>query len=144
MVLEQLHLKSWKIEESYGSCKFTGSSTTTPNSTGGFTPSVAPGPVSPQGGSGTTNLQPSGNGMPSVYARIHKLACQCHGNSTASYLETSAGSGGVVEANPCMAIVIPVIGDDDSGVTVLGTVPSTVKAWKSTSCMEGLEWTKLE
>ncbi|KAL3571355.1 hypothetical protein D5086_025259 [Populus alba] len=42
---------------SYGSCKFTGSSTTTSNSTGGFTPSVAPGPVSPQGGSGTTNLQ---------------------------------------------------------------------------------------
>lgn len=42
---------------SYGSCKFTGSSSTTPNSTGGFTPSVAPGPVSPQGGSGTTNLQ---------------------------------------------------------------------------------------
>jgi len=31
--------------------------------------------------------------MLSVYARIHKLACQCHGNSTASYLETSAGSG---------------------------------------------------
>ncbi|KAJ6427959.1 hypothetical protein OIU84_023378 [Salix udensis] len=32
----------------------------------------------------------------------------------------------------------------DAGVTVLGTVPSIVKAWKSTNCMEGLDWTKLK
>ncbi|KAG2671423.1 hypothetical protein I3760_14G135800 [Carya illinoinensis] len=31
----------------------------------------------------------------------------------------------------------------DAGVTVLGTVPSLVKAWKSTMCMEGLDWTKI-
>ncbi|KAB5565206.1 hypothetical protein DKX38_005260 [Salix brachista] len=45
------------VNPSYGSCKFSGSSTITSNSTAGFTPSVAPGPVTPQGGSGTTNLQ---------------------------------------------------------------------------------------
>ncbi|CAK7339128.1 unnamed protein product [Dovyalis caffra] len=32
----------------------------------------------------------------------------------------------------------------DAGVTVLGTVPSIVKAWKSTNCMEGLDWTNLK
>ncbi|KAJ4830623.1 putative acyl-activating enzyme 18, peroxisomal [Turnera subulata] len=32
----------------------------------------------------------------------------------------------------------------DAGVTVLGTVPSLVKAWKSTDCMEGLNWTKIK
>ncbi|PSR90259.1 Acyl-activating enzyme 18, peroxisomal like [Actinidia chinensis var. chinensis] len=31
----------------------------------------------------------------------------------------------------------------DAGVTKLGTVPSLVKAWKSTKCMEGLDWTKI-
>ncbi|XP_057956437.1 probable CoA ligase CCL12 isoform X2 [Malania oleifera] len=31
----------------------------------------------------------------------------------------------------------------DAGVTILGTVPSLVKAWKSTQCMEGLDWTKI-
>ncbi|KAK4492210.1 hypothetical protein RD792_003010 [Penstemon davidsonii] len=31
----------------------------------------------------------------------------------------------------------------DAGVTILGTVPSLVKTWKSTCCMEGLEWTKI-
>ncbi|PON65219.1 AMP-dependent synthetase/ligase [Parasponia andersonii] len=31
----------------------------------------------------------------------------------------------------------------DSGVTILGTVPSLVKAWKSTQCMKGLDWTKI-
>ncbi|XP_055814588.1 probable CoA ligase CCL12 isoform X2 [Solanum dulcamara] len=31
----------------------------------------------------------------------------------------------------------------DAGVTVLGTVPSLVKTWKSTGCMEGLDWTKI-
>ncbi|CAL5425711.1 unnamed protein product [Camellia sinensis] len=31
----------------------------------------------------------------------------------------------------------------DAGVTILGTVPSLVKAWKSTHCMEGLDWTKI-
>ncbi|KAJ6704669.1 GLUCAN ENDO-13-BETA-GLUCOSIDASE BG1-RELATED-RELATED [Salix purpurea] len=37
------------VNPSYGSCKFSGSSTITTNSTAGFTPSVAPGPVTPQG-----------------------------------------------------------------------------------------------
>ncbi|PRQ35725.1 putative acetate--CoA ligase [Rosa chinensis] len=32
----------------------------------------------------------------------------------------------------------------DAGVTVLGTVPSLVKAWKSTECMKGLDWTKIK
>ncbi|KAK2632688.1 hypothetical protein EUGRSUZ_L01217 [Eucalyptus grandis] len=31
----------------------------------------------------------------------------------------------------------------DAGVTILGTVPSLVKPWKSTQCMEGLDWTKI-
>lgn len=39
--------------------------------------------------------------------------------------------------NFCIAFV------QDAGVTVLGTVPSLVKAWKSTMCMEGLDWTKI-
>ncbi|XP_061372767.1 probable CoA ligase CCL12 [Gastrolobium bilobum] len=32
----------------------------------------------------------------------------------------------------------------DAGVTILGTVPSLVKVWKSTQCMEGLDWTKIK
>ncbi|XP_010552271.1 PREDICTED: probable acyl-activating enzyme 18, peroxisomal isoform X2 [Tarenaya hassleriana] len=32
----------------------------------------------------------------------------------------------------------------DAGVTVLGTVPSLVKTWKSTKCMEGLDWSKIK
>ncbi|KAK2972566.1 hypothetical protein RJ640_022417, partial [Escallonia rubra] len=32
----------------------------------------------------------------------------------------------------------------DAGVTILGTVPSLVKAWKSSECMEGLDWTKIK
>ncbi|KAK6145086.1 hypothetical protein DH2020_021906 [Rehmannia glutinosa] len=32
----------------------------------------------------------------------------------------------------------------DAGVTILGTVPSLVKTWKSTCCMEGLDWTKIK
>ncbi|KAL9458976.1 hypothetical protein AB3S75_007797 [Citrus x aurantiifolia] len=31
----------------------------------------------------------------------------------------------------------------DSGVSVLGTVPSLVKAWKNTNCLQGLDWTKI-
>ncbi|XP_055960780.1 probable CoA ligase CCL12 isoform X2 [Mercurialis annua] len=31
----------------------------------------------------------------------------------------------------------------DAGVTILGTVPSLVKAWKSTNCMKGLDWKKI-
>ncbi|KAF7807067.1 putative acyl-activating enzyme 18, peroxisomal [Senna tora] len=31
----------------------------------------------------------------------------------------------------------------DAGVTILGTVPSLVKTWKSTNCMKGLDWTKI-
>ncbi|XP_042480555.1 probable CoA ligase CCL12 [Macadamia integrifolia] len=31
----------------------------------------------------------------------------------------------------------------EAGVTSLGTVPSLVKTWKSTQCMEGLDWTKI-
>uniref|UniRef100_A0A0V0IS00 Putative acyl-activating enzyme 18, peroxisomal-like n=1 Tax=Solanum chacoense TaxID=4108 RepID=A0A0V0IS00_SOLCH len=31
----------------------------------------------------------------------------------------------------------------DAGVTVLGTVPSLVKTWKSTGCMQGLDWTRI-
>ncbi|XP_048425130.1 probable CoA ligase CCL12 isoform X2 [Pyrus x bretschneideri] len=31
----------------------------------------------------------------------------------------------------------------DAGVTILGTVPSLVKTWKSTRCMKGLDWTKI-
>ncbi|XP_052205959.1 probable CoA ligase CCL12 isoform X2 [Diospyros lotus] len=31
----------------------------------------------------------------------------------------------------------------DAGVTILGTVPSLVKAWKTTNCMEGLNWTNI-
>ncbi|KAL8255541.1 hypothetical protein R6Q59_030608 [Mikania micrantha] len=32
----------------------------------------------------------------------------------------------------------------DAGVTILGTVPSLVKSWNSTGCMEGLDWTKIK
>ncbi|KAL9329402.1 hypothetical protein ACSQ67_004405 [Phaseolus vulgaris] len=32
----------------------------------------------------------------------------------------------------------------DAGVTILGTVPSLVKTWKNTQCMEGLDWTKIK
>ncbi|KAI5321083.1 hypothetical protein L3X38_030154 [Prunus dulcis] len=32
----------------------------------------------------------------------------------------------------------------DAGVTILGTVPSLVKAWKNTQCMKGLDWTKIK
>ncbi|KAK9072550.1 hypothetical protein SSX86_008984 [Deinandra increscens subsp. villosa] len=32
----------------------------------------------------------------------------------------------------------------DAGVTILGTVPSIVKSWHSTGCMEGLDWTKIK
>lgn len=32
----------------------------------------------------------------------------------------------------------------DAGVTILGTVPSLVKTWKSTKCMDGLNWTKIK
>ncbi|KAI3823185.1 hypothetical protein L1987_04617 [Smallanthus sonchifolius] len=32
----------------------------------------------------------------------------------------------------------------DAGVTILGTVPSIVKSWNSTGCMEGLDWTKIK
>ncbi|KAE9601186.1 putative acetate--CoA ligase [Lupinus albus] len=32
----------------------------------------------------------------------------------------------------------------DAGVTILGTVPSLVKTWKSTQCMDGLDWTKIK
>lgn len=28
-------------------------------------------------------------------------------------------------------------------MTILGTIPTMVKAWKSTNCMEGLNWTKI-
>ncbi|WOL04217.1 putative acyl-activating enzyme 18, peroxisomal [Canna indica] len=31
----------------------------------------------------------------------------------------------------------------DAAVTMLGTVPSLVKYWKSSKCMEGLDWTKI-
>ncbi|CAI9107084.1 OLC1v1006366C1 [Oldenlandia corymbosa var. corymbosa] len=31
----------------------------------------------------------------------------------------------------------------DAGVTVLGTVPSLVKTWRSTKCMDGPNWTKI-
>ncbi|MQM10171.1 hypothetical protein Taro_043060 [Colocasia esculenta] len=31
----------------------------------------------------------------------------------------------------------------DAGVTMLGTVPSLVKTWKNSKCMEGLDWTKI-
>lgn len=32
----------------------------------------------------------------------------------------------------------------DAEVTMLGTIPSLVKAWKSSRCMEGLDWTKIK
>ncbi|KAK9169354.1 hypothetical protein Syun_001494 [Stephania yunnanensis] len=32
----------------------------------------------------------------------------------------------------------------DAGVTTLGTVPSLVKTWKSTGCMEGLDWSRIK
>ncbi|XP_017409727.1 probable CoA ligase CCL12 isoform X1 [Vigna angularis] len=32
----------------------------------------------------------------------------------------------------------------EAGVTILGTVPSLVKTWKNTQCMEGLDWTKIK
>uniref|UniRef100_A0A0D3CQZ7 Mediator of RNA polymerase II transcription subunit 13 n=1 Tax=Brassica oleracea var. oleracea TaxID=109376 RepID=A0A0D3CQZ7_BRAOL len=35
-------------------------------------------------------------------------------------------------------------GKFDAGVTILGTVPSLVKTWKRTNCMEGLNWTKIK
>ena len=28
-------------------------------------------------------------------------------------------------------------------MSILGTIPTMVKAWKSTNCMEGLNWTKI-
>ncbi|KAJ0982740.1 hypothetical protein J5N97_010995 [Dioscorea zingiberensis] len=31
----------------------------------------------------------------------------------------------------------------DAGVTLLGTIPTLVKTWKSSNCMEGLEWGKI-
>ncbi|KAJ0982762.1 hypothetical protein J5N97_011017 [Dioscorea zingiberensis] len=31
----------------------------------------------------------------------------------------------------------------DAGVTLLGTIPTLVKTWKSSKCMEGLEWGKI-
>ncbi|KAG0500630.1 hypothetical protein HPP92_000702 [Vanilla planifolia] len=31
----------------------------------------------------------------------------------------------------------------DASVTLLGTVPSIVKTWKNSKCMEGLDWTKI-
>ncbi|KAJ3705486.1 hypothetical protein LUZ61_009191 [Rhynchospora tenuis] len=31
----------------------------------------------------------------------------------------------------------------DAGVTFLGTVPSLVKTWKNSNCMEGLDWSKI-
>ncbi|CAN0901436.1 Probable CoA ligase CCL12 [Linum grandiflorum] len=31
----------------------------------------------------------------------------------------------------------------DAGVSILGTVPSLVKTWKNTNCMDGLNWTKI-
>uniref|UniRef100_A0A1D1Z1X9 4-coumarate--CoA ligase n=1 Tax=Anthurium amnicola TaxID=1678845 RepID=A0A1D1Z1X9_9ARAE len=31
----------------------------------------------------------------------------------------------------------------DAGVTMLGTVPSLVKAWRNSNCMEGLDWTRI-
>ncbi|CAA6662868.1 unnamed protein product [Spirodela intermedia] len=31
----------------------------------------------------------------------------------------------------------------DAGVTILGTVPSLVKSWKNSNCLEGLDWTKI-
>ncbi len=32
----------------------------------------------------------------------------------------------------------------DSGVTMLGVVPSLVRAWKNTDCMKGLDWRKIK
>uniref|UniRef100_A0A7N0T914 Uncharacterized protein n=1 Tax=Kalanchoe fedtschenkoi TaxID=63787 RepID=A0A7N0T914_KALFE len=32
----------------------------------------------------------------------------------------------------------------DAGVTSLGTVPSLVKTWKNTNCMDGLDWSKIK
>lgn len=31
----------------------------------------------------------------------------------------------------------------DAGATILGTVPSIVKAWRQSSCMDGLDWSKI-
>ena len=31
----------------------------------------------------------------------------------------------------------------DAGVTMLGVVPSLVRAWRSSGCMEGLDWTAI-
>ncbi|KAK1259753.1 putative acyl-activating enzyme 18, peroxisomal [Acorus gramineus] len=31
----------------------------------------------------------------------------------------------------------------DSGVTILGTVPSLVKTWKTSDCMEGIDWSRI-
>src|SRR5262249_41062488 len=32
----------------------------------------------------------------------------------------------------------------DSGATMLGVVPSLVKTWRASKCMEGLDWSKLK
>jgi acetyl-CoA synthetase len=32
----------------------------------------------------------------------------------------------------------------DAGVTMLGVVPSLVKSWRSTGCMEGLDWSRIK
>lgn len=32
----------------------------------------------------------------------------------------------------------------DAGVTILGTIPSLVKTWKNTQCMQSLDWTKIK
>ena len=32
----------------------------------------------------------------------------------------------------------------DAGVTMLGVVPSLVRAWKNTECMKGLDWRKIK
>ena len=32
----------------------------------------------------------------------------------------------------------------DAGVTMLGVVPSLVRAWKNTTCMKGLDWSKIK
>lgn len=31
----------------------------------------------------------------------------------------------------------------DAGVTILGTVPSLVKAWRKPECMNGIDWTRI-
>ncbi|KAE8036953.1 hypothetical protein FH972_009584 [Carpinus fangiana] len=39
---------------------------------------------------------------------------------------------------------IDVQAGDDAGVTILGTVPSLVKSWRSTQCLKGLDWTRIK